>query len=369
MGQGFQQDCVVLAHELYARGRIDRRGLIKALGALGVLAALPREASAQAARELVMVNWGGIANQGFGRFYGEPFMAANAGVKVSQDSTGPSAGRIRGMVESGRVTWDLCDSSTSSSILLGQAGVVEKIDYSVVKKEDAIDPSFTLEHGAAPYSFSTVLIYDSSKFPEAPTGWKDFWDLRKFPGNRLLRKDALTSLDAAMVSTGADPKKMYPLDVRAGLKRVEEIRRNTVFWTNGSESEQFMRTGEAVMGAIWHTRAKVLEAETNGRLKFIWNQGMLQAGIFVIPKGNPGGQLAQRLLASMLGNPEPQAGLLGFLGNGPTNPRAAALVPAELRRFNPTDPENAAKQFIMDGQWWGANYSRANQDFLDTITG
>src|SRR5690606_14677593 len=144
-------------------------------------------------------------------------------------------------------------------------------------------------------------------------------------------------------------KKMYPLDIRAALKRIEEIRRNTVFWTNGSESEQFMRTGEAVMGAIWHTRAKVLEAETNGRLKFIWNQGMLQAGMFVIPKGNPGGALAQRLLASMLGNPEPQAGLLAFLGNGPTNPRAAALVPAELRRFNPTDPENAAKQFIMDG--------------------
>ena len=369
MGQNFQQDCVVLAHELHARGRIDRRGLIKALGALGVLAALPRDVAAQAARELVMVNWGGIANTGFGRFYGEPFMAANAGVKVVQDSTGPSAGRIRGMVESGRVTWDLCDSSTSSSILLGKAGIVEKVDYSVVKKEDAIDPSFTLEHGAAPYSFSTVLIYDSSKFSTAPTGWKDFFDLKDFPGTRLLRRDVTAMLDIASVATGADPKKMYPLDTRASLRLISGIRSNTVFWTNGSESEQFMRTGEAVMGAIWHTRAKVLESETNGRLKFIWNQGVLQAGIFVIPKGNPGGALAQRLLASMLAHPEPQVGLLQLLGNGPTNPRAAALVPAELRRFNPTDPENAARQFVMDGQWWGENYSRVNQDYLDAITG
>jgi putative spermidine/putrescine transport system substrate-binding protein len=60
---------------------------------------------------------------------------------------------------------------------------------------------------------------------------------------------------------------------------------------------------------------------------------------------------------------------LGFLGNGPTNPRAAALVPAELRRFNPTDPENARVQVVLDGNWWGQNYQQANADFIDTITG
>jgi putative spermidine/putrescine transport system substrate-binding protein len=71
----------------------------------------------------------------------------------------------------------------------------------------------------------------------------------------------------------------------------------------------------------------------------------------------------------MLAKPEPQVGLLGFLGNGPTNPRAAALVPAELRRFNPTDPENARVQVVLDGNWWGQNYQQANADFIDTITG
>jgi putative spermidine/putrescine transport system substrate-binding protein len=150
---------------------------------------------------------------------------------------------------------------------------------------------------------------------------------------------------------------------------VTELRKNLVFWTNGSESEQLMRTGEAVMGQIWHTRASVLEKESNGRLKFIWNQGVLQPGIFVIPKGNPGGALAQRLLASMLAKPEPQVGLLGLLGNGPTNPKAAAMVPAELKRFNPTDPENEKQQVVIDGAWWGENYQTVNQEFLDAVTG
>ncbi|MFM7780692.1 MAG: extracellular solute-binding protein, partial [Alphaproteobacteria bacterium] len=233
-----------------------------------------------------------------------------------------------------------------------------------------IGPGFALEFGAAPYSFSSVLAYDSAKFPQGgPTNWADFWDLRRFPGTRLMRRDALGSLDAAQMALGKDPANLYPLDVRACLRKVQELRRNAVFWNSGSESEQFLRTGEAVMGQIWHTRASVLERETNGRIKFIWPQGLLQAGIFVIPRGNVGGEMAHRLLASMLAKPEPQVGLLGFLGNGPTNPRAAALVPAELRRFNPTDPENARVQVVLDGNWWGQNYQQANADFIDTITG
>jgi putative spermidine/putrescine transport system substrate-binding protein len=365
--QSFAQDCRVLAHELHRRGRLSRRQLG---GALAALAAVGVAGPARAqAKELVMVNWGGLANQGFGDSYGKPFEAANPGVKVVQDSTGPSAGRIMSMVQSGKVTWDLCDSSTSSSILLGRQKLVEPINYGIVNKADVIDSSFALEFGAAPYSFSSVLIYDSAKFPQPPTGWKDFWDLGRFPGTRLLRRDPTTTLDAAAVSLGADPKTMYPLAEKEVLKRVGDIRKNCVWWTNGSESEQFMRTGEAVMGCIWHTRATVLERESKGRLKFIWDQGMLQAGIMVIPKNNPGGELAQRLLASSLANAAPQVELLKLLGNGPTNPRAAALVPDDLRKYNPTDPANAAKQFVMSGQWWGDNYTRLNQDLLDVITG
>jgi putative spermidine/putrescine transport system substrate-binding protein len=368
--QSFQQDCVELAFEKFRRGEVSRRGLMAGLAALGVGSGLaPGEAGAQG-RQLVMVNWGGIANDGFGRFYGDPFSAANAGVRVVQDSTGPSAGRIRSMVESGRVTWDLCDSSASSSVVLGRQNLVNRIDYGIVNREDVIGPGFALEWGAAPYSFSSVLAYDSAKFPNGPpTSWADFFDLRRFPGTRLLRRDAMATLDAVQMALGKDPANLYPLDVRACLAKVREIRRNTVFWNSGSESEQFLRTGEAVMGHIWHTRANVLQRETNGRIKFIWNQGLLQAGIFVIPRGNAGGELAQRLLASMLARPEPQVGLLQFLGNGPTNPKAAAQVPQEFRAVNPTDPDNARQQVVVNGVWWGDNYAQANADYIDTVTG
>jgi putative spermidine/putrescine transport system substrate-binding protein len=179
--QSFQQDCVDLAMRKYRRGEVGRRTLLAGLAALGAVPLTGGGARAQAQRQLVMVNWGGIANEGFGRFYGQPFMEANAGVRVVQDSTGPSAGRIRSMVESGRVTWDLCDSSASSSVVLGRQNLVQRVDYSIVNRSTS-SAGFALEWGAAPYSFSSVLAYDSAKFPNGePKSWADFFDLRRFP--------------------------------------------------------------------------------------------------------------------------------------------------------------------------------------------
>ena len=369
--QHFPEDCLALLEARLARGAIDRRAVLKLAAALGVTATLPlgtREAGAQA-KEIVFVNWGGIANEAFGRFYGKPFEDKSPGVKVVMDSSGPSAGKIRTMVESKHVTWDICDSSAGSSILLGGQGLLEAIDYSIVDRANLPPKGFAYPHGAAPYSFSSVLVYDAAKFGGSPPkGWVDFLNFQKYPGKRMLRRDALGSLDALAMADGIPMSKMYPLDAKRALGVLKKIRKDAVYWNSGSESEQLMRTGEASMGLIWNTRAKVLHEETKGRITWTWNQGVLQAGIFVIPKGNPAGALVQRLLASMCANAEAQVGLLEFLGNGPTNPKAAAAVPPPLRRFNPTDPENVAVQLILDGEWWGKNYAQANQEYLDTIS-
>ncbi|HXQ65891.1 MAG TPA: ABC transporter substrate-binding protein [Alphaproteobacteria bacterium] len=369
--QSFQQDCIELARERLERGEIDRRSFLKGLAALGVLPALAAGDAARAAdaKEIVIANWGGLANEGFSRFYGQPFEKDHAGAKVTTDSGGPAGGKIRAMVESGHVTWDLCDSSASSAYWLGGLGLLEPIDYKVVDKANVPPVGFALPHGVAPYSFSTVLAYDKAKVGDVPPKtWADFWDLKKYPGRRLLRHDALSTLELAVMAAGVPLEKVYPIDIKLALDKIKEIKEHCLYWSSGAESEQIIRTGEAVMGGIWHTRASVLSRESNDRMSWTWNQGVLQAGIFVVPKGNPAGALAQELLASMTAKVEPQIGLLGLLGNGPSNPKASALVPPELRRFNPTDPDNAKGQVVNSGEWWGANYPDANAKYVDTIS-
>ena len=212
------------------------------------------------------------------------------------------------------------------------------------------------------------MVYDAEKFKgDPPKTWADFWDLKKYPGKRMLRKDAQCMIDAAVMSAGTPMDKVYPIDEKLAWAQLKKIKDQSIYWSNGTESEQIMRTGEASMGIIWHTRAKVLFEETKGKIDFHWNQGVLQAGIFVVPKNNPAGKDAMRLLRSMQ-EPGPQIDLLKFLGNGPTNPAAVAMVPTEFKRFDPMTPENAKLQVVYDGDWYGEHYVRMQQEYLDLIS-
>lgn len=369
--QSFQEDLVELAREKLARGEVTRRQFNAALGllGLGVAAGMPKDASAQA-KEIVFANWGGIANTAYGNYLGKPFEAANPGVKVVMEPGAPTIGKIRAMVESKKVTWDICDGSAFYAMTLGAAGMLEKIDYSVVNK-DLLVPGMALEYGVGPFTFSNVMAYDASKFgADPPKNWGDFFNFQKYPGKRMMRRDANVQPEALLMGDGVAIDKLYPLDIKRALDLLKKYRKDLVFWNSGAESEQLLRSGEAVMGNLWNTRAKVLFDEGKGKFNFTWNQGALQPGGLIIPKGNPaGGALAQRFLASCVSNEDALLGLFGFFGLGPANKRAATRVSADLRRFNPSDPDNIKLQFVYNSDWWFKNYADVNQQYLDTIAG
>lgn len=368
--QRFEDDLVEIAKEKIARGQVSRREFNQLMAWLGMFTASGialDDAVAQDVKEIVYVNWGGIANDAYARYWGAPFEAKNPGVKVRMEPGSPTSGKIRAMVESKKVTWDCCDSAAYTAILLGNGGFLEPIDYNIVKKTDLM-PGFSYTYGVAPSSFSNVMIYDASKFgKDPPKNWADFFNFQKYPGKRMLRRDANAMLESLLMADGVPIDKVYPCDAGRAIEFLKKIRKECVYWNSGAESEQLMRTGEAVMGILWNTRAKVLFDETKGKLDFSWNQGILQPGVQVVPKGNPAGKLVMHFLASACSNIEGQLGGFGFWGLGPSNPQAALKVSPDLKRFNPIDPANVKLQLTYDGEWWGKNYAEVNQKYLDTI--
>lgn len=362
MTDAWRRDCVEILEEKLAAGSLDRRGFLAVMAALGVSGS----ALAQGGRELVLANWGGAAVDGMMQAYG-PGMEADLGVKLAIDSSGPSAGKIRQMVESGRVTWDVCDSGIGTSFDLGRRGLLEPIDYTIVDKSK-MPGAFAYPWGAASSAFSYVLAWDSAKIRgEAPQNWADFWNVGKYPGKRTMWRNMFSVLETALMADGVAPDKIYPIDVKRAFAKVKEIKPHTIFWQSGAESEQLLRDGEVVIGNIWSTRAKQVVEQTKGRVEFIWDNGIVTPGVWVVPKGNPAGKDAQRFIARTL-EPARQIILLKTLGSGPSNPAASDLVPAELKRFNPTDRENLAKQILIDGPWYADNYTQVYQQFLDLIS-
>lgn len=359
----FGADSAMIALEKFNAGAIDRRTLVKALGALGVLATI-RPTGAHAATEVVICNWGGAAVDAFQEAYGKPF-TTKSGIPVVIDGAGPVIGAIRAMVESGKVTWDATDGGMVDAVVLGKGGFATPIDYSIVDKTK-VPADYAAEFGVANYTFSNVLAYNAKSVGATPpANWADFFDTAKYPGKRTMCKWIQGQLETALVADGVAIADLYPLDVDRAFAKIKPLLPDLIFWEGGAESQQLFRDGEVVMGNIWHTRANLLHKE-NADYTWTWNENVLTASAWSVPKGNPAGATVFEFINSSL-DPEGQITLLRLMGNGPTNPKALALMTPEDLAVYPMAPDNMKTHISLKAQWYAENEADVQNKFLDFI--
>lgn len=360
-----RQDMIDLAGELFARGRIDRRSFIRCLAGLGATAIVGGASGRAMAADtsITVANFGGDAIKFMGEAWGAPF-TAETGVAVIFDGAGPLPGNIKKMVDEKNVIWDVSDGDGFYADQLGKAGYLEPIDYSVVSKDKAHD-WMIWDHGIANYAFSYVFAYRKSKFPTPPTSWADFFDTEKFPGKRTMWKWLGGVPEVCMLGAGKARDGIYPPDMGIIADQVKKLGNDLVLWETGGQSQQLFLDGEVDLGAIWNTRASVLERDTGGDVTWIWKDHVLATGCWLVPKGAKDVATSMRFIASSQ-DPAQQVMLLDTLGNGPANPAANALLTAEQQRINPMSHLDEA--FIVDTPWYADNYDTLLTDWLDLIS-
>ena len=348
-----------------AVGGLDRRSFLLALAAAGVLAPGTRALAADA-KEIVIANWGGPAADAFVKAWG-PLVKQKLGCTLSIDGSGPTAGKIRTMVEAGKVIWDVCDASVGVALLLGAKNMLEEMDYSIIGSK--VRKEYQYKYAVCNYIFSYVMAFNKTAFKDRqPSSWKDFWNVKDFPGKRMLRGSCIGQLECALLADGVPPDKIYPIDLPRALAKIKEIKEHTVFWKSGSQSEDLFRQNEVVMGNMWHNRTNLLRLETKGAIDWTWEGGVIAPAVWLVPKGNPAGaRKAMEFIEASL-EPEGQVELFKLIGMGPSNPEAADMIPPELRAYNPSQPDNLAKQIVINEDWYGANLTEAEAKYLDIIS-
>ncbi|TDQ84465.1 putative spermidine/putrescine transport system substrate-binding protein [Dongia mobilis] len=352
------------AIDLARRQGWSRRRFLAAIGTGVAASSLPYSAAAQA-KELVFASWGGdeikSLTQAFARSY-----SAETGTPVLFDGTGPAEGAIRAMVDSGNVAWDVCDADGFTAIRLGQSGHLSAVDYRTVDA-GGIMPPFNFSHGACGYTYSYVLAFDSERFAaRPPMTWRDFFDTRAFPGGRAVYRWMNGGFEAAMMAEGDGLTNPYPIDIGRAVTRLARLKPLLQLWEGGDQVEQMFRDKTISMACIWHTRATALARESEGKIAFTWAGGILYPGCWVVPKGNPGGNDAFRLIAHMQ-DPGRQIEFARLRGVGPANPAATAAMPQRLRDYDPTQPGNLAQQVVADSHWWAEHFDKARTDFNDML--
>ena len=368
----FKQDLLEIARADLAAGRLSRRDFLRlglsvgvAPSIAGLSSFLASEARANA-KELVIANWGGDAVRFMSAALGEPY-TRDTGTKVIFDGASPLAGKIRAMVESGKVTWDACNTDLFVGAQLGNQGFLEPIDYSIVDKS-VLRPGWGQKYAVSPWVYSHVLTYDKTKFPDKPPTYADFFDTKKYPGKRTLWKYQMGAVEACLLGDGVPVDKLYPLDMGRAIKKAKSLGKDLILWTSAAEAQQMFLDKEVIMGNIWNTRARVLERDTKGRVTWTWHQGMYCLDGFVVPKGNPAGKEVMKFLASTL-IPQRQIELLSLLGNGPSNAKASEMAPKELNRIDPCFEGNVRLQFARNEEWYEKNYAAAVDQWIDGLSG
>jgi putative spermidine/putrescine transport system substrate-binding protein len=188
---------------------ISRRKLLAGAALIAAPALLRTErALAEARKDVVLVNFGGAAIKAFDEAYVQPFAAQ--GGRIMLDGSGALNGKILTMVQSGNVTWDICDAGVTTLAELNPRNALEKIDYGIVDKTK-VPAEFAYENGVVNYMFSSVMAWDTAKVKETPT-LADFFDLKKYPGRRMMRKDSQAMMELCLIADGVPLDKLYPLD-------------------------------------------------------------------------------------------------------------------------------------------------------------
>jgi putative spermidine/putrescine transport system substrate-binding protein len=365
--QTFQQDCVELLREQIEGRTVNRRAFLSALAILGIAPELFRMKPAHAqTKEVVVVNFGGDAVPAMTKAWAEPFNRTSA-VKAIVDGSGPSSAKMKAMVESGKVTWDVVDRNLIAGLELGRQNLLEKIDYTIVDRSK-VRPDHANEWALGSYIYANVLAYQKDAFGgRTPKTWKDFYNLKDFPGKRTMRKHIDGQLETALLADGVPPDKLYPLDVKRALDKIRSIKKDVYFWSTGAESQQLLRDKEVTMGSVWNTRAMVSKRESEGKVDFTFNEGSAWVGAWLVPKGNPAGKEAFKFMASTQ-DPAGQVVLFEALGNGPVNPAAASMVPENLKALDPGSPENYRIQIPADSEWYAKNSATVLNQYLEAIS-
>jgi putative spermidine/putrescine transport system substrate-binding protein len=191
---------------------------------------------------------------------------------------------------------------------------------------------------------------------------KELWDVNKFPGPRTMNIKPVSGLEAALLADGVPKEKIYPIDVERALKKLDELKPHIrVYWKNGGHLQQVMSEREADLGYGMAGRIVQL-AEKGLPLAWEWNEQMVTLDSFAILKGSKKKDAATKFIA-FTADPKRQAAFAEWTYYGPANKKAYNFINKEKAMQLPTYPENLAKGFFLNDEWYAEHEQEVERMF------
>ena len=133
------------------------------------------------AKEISVISFGGANKDAQAKAYYQPF-TKDTGVNVIAGEYNGEMAKLKAMVETKSVSWDVVEVESSEVTRGCDEGFFEKLDYKIIGKKSELIPGAASKCGVGFFVYSTIFAYNSKKVATPPTSWTDFWDVKKNPG-------------------------------------------------------------------------------------------------------------------------------------------------------------------------------------------
>ncbi|MDR0479459.1 MAG: ABC transporter substrate-binding protein [Burkholderiaceae bacterium] len=326
--------------------------------------ALGAQAGAHAG-ELTVVNFGGANNDAQKAAFSGPF-EQQTGNKVNVVEYDGGQAPVQAMVQTKHYTWDAVEVETGDVGRGCDEGLYEKLDWSKIAKESDLMPGAVQPCGAGFFVWSTALAYNADRLKAAPTSWADFWDVKKFPGKRGMRKGARYNLEFALMADGVAPQDVYKVLVtkegqNRAFKKLDQLKPYIQWWEAGAQPAQFLVAGDVVMSTAYNGRIDAARHEGKN-LKVVWDGSVYDLDYWAIPKGSPNKALAEQYIAYTL-QEKPQQEYAQHIAYGPVNLAALKALPPKVRANLPNSPENGKNAILDNLEFWTDHGDELEQRF------
>jgi putative spermidine/putrescine transport system substrate-binding protein len=346
--------------------------------------AIPALASAQS-QPLVVANFGGANGKAQDVAFLKPFTQASKVATKGVEYDG-DLGPVRKMVQARKVDWDVVEVESSELTIGCKEGLFEAVDKTKLPHASMLLAGSVQECGVGAFVWSTVMAYNSATLKTAPRSWADFWDVKKFPGKRAMRKGARYNLEFALMADGVHRRDVYTLlgteaGVQRALDKLQQLKPHIVWWESGSQPPKALASGEWVMSTAYNGRISAAVADGASGLTIAWNDAIYDLDYWAIVKGSPRADQA-RAFVNFATTDAAQLAFSREITYGPTNYSAIlaydtgrkrapddkhlidlSMAPSDL----PSAPGNLRRSLAFSPSYWVANGAPIEKKLADLL--
>lgn len=362
---------MVSQHQPHPGGTpLSRRGLLKSGALFGSALVVPSvlstgcssSAASGGSGRLTFTSDGGAYQEAMTKAWLDPFQKSS-GITITQDSPKDYA-KLQAMVKSKNVTWDVMTAGDAFGLSDTDMSLLEPLTRADIPEIADINPNFVQSHRIGHEVFANVIAYRADVFDaNTPQSWKDFFDVRRFPGKRGLRQFSGGGIfEYALLGDGVGPKDLYPLDIERAIAKLESIKDHIVWWTTGAQSAQLIADKEVALCQMWNGRVYDLQ-KSKTPVEIQWNQHFAQADYLTIPKGASDVTACKKLISYILDSKN-NARLTDYLPYGPTNSKATDIN-KDVADQLPTAHADVAAYF--DDEYRSENAADLDKKFQDWL--